>query len=240
MRKKRPGRAGHDRWLVSYADFITLLFAFFVVLFATSESNKSKKAELAASIESAFSEMGIFEVHAKPRVAMERHGTDVGSYIARSAAPPSKLAEVRQRLEEAARPEIDRGVIGFHDSPRGLVISLQEAGFFDSGAADVRPPALPVLNRIAAALPETTLRVEGHTDDVPIHTVQFSSNWELSSARASSVARLLLLHANVHAERMSVAGYAEFHPAVSNATAEGRARNRRVDIVLLNGRGDGP
>jgi chemotaxis protein MotB len=142
---------------------------------------------------------------------------------------------VKQRLEEVAQPEIDHGVIGIHESADGLVVSLEEAGFFDSGAAEIRPSALPVLNRIAGVLPETALRVEGHTDDVPIHTPQFASNWELSSSRASSIARLLLLHGNVHAEQMSVAGYAEFHPATSNATPEGRARNRRVDIVLLSG-----
>jgi chemotaxis protein MotB len=113
------------------------------------------------------------------------------------------------------------------------VISLQEAGFFDSGSAAVRPVALPVLNRIAAILPDVPLRIEGHTDDEPIHTPQFASNWELSSSRASSIARLLLYHDNVHAEEMSVAGYAEYHPVADNSTAEGRARNRRVDIVLL-------
>jgi chemotaxis protein MotB len=90
-----------------------------------------------------------------------------------------------------------------------------------------------VLERIAATLPESALRVEGHTDDFPIHTAQFASNWELSSARASCIARLLLTHPNVHPELMSVAGYAEFHPVASNATVEGRARNRRVDIVVL-------
>jgi chemotaxis protein MotB len=140
---------------------------------------------------------------------------------------------LEQQLEAAARAEISSGVIAIHDSPSGLVVSLQEAGFFDSGAVGIRPSAVPVLNRIAAVLPESALRVEGHTDDVPIHTAQFASNWELSSSRASSIARLLLLHPNIHADRMSVAGYAEYHPVASNATAEGRARNRRVDIVLL-------
>ena len=143
------------------------------------------------------------------------------------------MLEVRQRIEDAARPEIDSGVIGIHESPNGLVVSLEEAGFFDSGAAGIRPSALTVLDRIAAVLPESELRVEGHTDNVPIHTAQFASNWELSSSRASSIARLLLVYPNVHAENMSVAGYAEFHPAASNDTPEGRARNRRVDIVLL-------
>ena len=233
MRKKRQGRVSHERWLVSYADFITLLFAFFVVLFATGESDKSKKVQLAASIESAFNEMGIFEAHTKFPPQRDPP-VDGREYAAHSAiASPEDREEIKRHLEEAAQPDIDRGIIGIHDSANGLVISLQEAGFFDSGAVDVRPSALPVLNRIAAALPVTALRVEGHTDDVPIHTAQFASNWELSSSRASSIARLLLLHVNVHADNMSVAGYAEFHPATSNATAEGRARNRRVDIVLL-------
>jgi chemotaxis protein MotB len=236
IRKKRQGRVSHDRWLVSYADFITLLFAFFVVLFATGQSDKSKKVELAESIQSAFSEMGIFEAHTKePPLPVPQKDGAGGYATLPAAAVPENMLTVRQHLEEAAQPEIDRGVIGIHNSAIGLVVSLQEAGFFDSGAAGVRPSALPVLNRIAAALPETALRIEGHTDDVPIHTAQFASNWELSSSRASSIARLLLLHTNVHAEQMSVAGYAEFHPAASNANAEGRARNRRVDIVLLNG-----
>jgi chemotaxis protein MotB len=146
---------------------------------------------------------------------------------------PGSIATVQRAIEEAARPEIAAGWIGLHESPEGLVISLQEAGFFDSGAAEIRSSALPVLDRIADVLPQTAVRVEGHTDNVPIHTGQFASNWELSSARASSIARLLLVHDNVHAELLSVAGYAEFHPAADNGTSEGRARNRRVDLVLL-------
>jgi chemotaxis protein MotB len=227
----------HDRWLVSYADFITLLFAFFVVLFATGQSDKHKKVQLAASIQTAFHQMGLFEVRSDsptladiPGIGGSAQAPDLASPL--PATPQSMLA-VRQQIEQTARPEIDRGVIAVHESPNGLVISLQEAGFFDSGAAAIRPSALPVLDRIATVLPQSALRVEGHTDNVPIHTVQFASNWELSSSRASSIARLLLLHANIHAENMSVAGYAEFHPVTSNDTVEGRARNRRVDIVLL-------
>lgn len=217
-RKRRKGQVSHERWLVSYADFITLLFAFFVVLFATGQSDKRKKTELAESIQAAFSQMGFFESHAKAESIDAR---------------PESLPKMRQRLMEIARPELVSGVIAIHDSPNGLVISLHEAGFFDSGSASVRSSALPVLSRIAAILPDVPLRVEGHTDDVPIHTAQFASNWELSSSRASTIARLLLDHANVHAEAMSVAGYAEYHPVADNSTAEGRARNRRVDIVLL-------
>jgi len=145
------------------------------------------------------------------------------------------MSKVMKQLQEAAQPEIDRGVIRLRKTPEGLVVSLEEAGFFDSGAANIRSSALPVFDRVAAALPDTPLRVEGHTDNVPIHTGQFASNWELSSSRASSIARLLLLHENVHPDKLSVAGYAEFHPADSNDTPEGRAHNRRVDIVILNG-----
>lgn len=212
-RKRHPVKVNHERWLISYADFITLLFAFFVVLFATGQSDRHKKAELAASIQSAFAEMGIFDTHTDPRPLVE--------------------TKIMQQLLQATAPENQSGAISIRESDTGLVISLAEAGFFESGTAAIRPSSLPVLNRIAELLPETSVQVEGYTDDVPIHTAQFASNWELSSARASSIAQLLLTHANVRADRMSVAGYAEFHPMVSNATASGRERNRRVDIVLL-------
>ncbi len=237
MRKKRQGKVSHERWLVSYADFITLLFAFFVVLFATGQSDKHKTVQLAASIQTAFHQIGLFEARSDLQNFADIPGIDgaakASAVTSTSPATAQSMLAVKKQIEEAARPEIDHGVIGIHESANGLVVSLQEAGFFDSGAAGIRPSALPVLDRIAAVLPQSALRVEGHTDNVPIHTAQFASNWELSSSRASSIARLLLLHANVHAENMSVAGYAEFHPAMSNDTAEGRARNRRVDIVLL-------
>ncbi len=237
MRKKRRAHVNHDRWLVSYADFITLLFAFFVVLFATGQSDKRKTAELAVSIQAAFSQMGIFVPRSGvPRAT--RTVADAGFAATSKLAPPmsssaESMAMMKRHIELAAGPEIATGVVSVRESAATLVISLREVGFFDSCAADIRSSALPVLNRIAAVLPETALRVEGHTDNVPIHTPQFASNWELSSARASSIARLLLLHPNVHAEQMSVAGYAEYHPVGSNATAAGRARNRRVDVVAL-------
>jgi chemotaxis protein MotB len=237
MRKKKQRHVSHERWLVSYADFITLLFAFFVVMFATTQSDRHKEAQLAASIKVAFQQMGLFDVRSQLATGDDARKTGASAPTPDLAQPlavtPQSLLMVKRQIEAAAQGEIDSGVIGIHEIPNGLVISLQEAGFFDSGVADIRPSALTVLNRIAAVLPRCVLRVEGHTDNIPIHTAQFASNWELSSARASSIARLLLVHPNVHAEDMSVAGYAEFHPATNNDTAEGRARNRRVDIVLL-------
>ena len=234
-RRKKPEPASHDRWLVSYADFITLLFAFFVVLFASGQADRKKQAQLATSIQTAFKQMGIYDTRGKAGGAT----ASVGAWVAPAplaepmAGTGQAMSALMERLNAAAQREIADGLIAIRESDGGLTVSLQEAGFFDSGAAGVRPTALPVLERIAEVLPDCALRVEGHTDDVPISTAQFASNWELSSSRASSIARLLLRHANVRPEQMSVAGYAEFHPVANNATAEGRAKNRRVDIVIL-------
>jgi chemotaxis protein MotB len=116
----------------------------------------------------------------------------------------------------------------------GTVISLKEAGFFASGSADVRSASLPLLAAVAASLPSGPLRVEGHTDNVPIHTQQFATNWELSSVRATTIARYLLDHGAANPAQLAATGYSEFHPIASNATEDGRAKNRRVDIILLS------
>jgi chemotaxis protein MotB len=110
---------------------------------------------------------------------------------------------------------------------------LHEAGFFQSGSAEIRATSIPVLSMLAAILPPGPLRVEGHTDNVPIHTAQFATNWELSTARATAIARLLLERGPLDPVNLSAAGYAEFHPVASNATDGGRLQNRRVDIILL-------
>jgi len=238
-RKKKHEHVNHERWLVSYADFITLLFAFFVVLFSAGQADKKKQAQMASSITQAFSQNGMFDAHTKLPPLTDAPGVTPASNVSPLAIPPldaqAEMAKVKQHLAEAAKHEIGSGMIGIHEGKHGLTISLQEAGFFDSGSAEVRPDAIAVLDRIAAALPETGLRVEGHTDNVPIATEKFASNWELSSARASTIARLLLKHANVSPEKISVAGYAEYHPVADNATPEGRAKNRRVDLVVESG-----
>ena len=117
----------------------------------------------------------------------------------------------------------------------GLVISLREIGFFDSGSAELRATSEAAVQRIAEVLSAQTnnIRIEGHTDNVPIHNAQFASNWELSTARATEMIRLFITHYDLPATRLSAAGYAEYHPVPSNETAEGRAQNRRVDIVVL-------
>jgi chemotaxis protein MotB len=238
-RKKKHEHVNHERWLVSYADFITLLFAFFVVLFSAGQADKKKQARMASSIQQAFSQNGIFDVHTKLPPLTDAPGSTPSDAAAPLAIPmedgQAEMVRVKQRLASAAAREIANGMIAIHEGRDGLTISLNEAGFFDSGSAEVRPEALEVLDRIASALPAAGLRVEGHTDNVPIATMQYASNWELSSARASSIARLLLRNGNVKPDRLSVAGYAEFHPLADNSTAEGRSKNRRVDLVVETG-----
>jgi chemotaxis protein MotB len=119
--------------------------------------------------------------------------------------------------------------------PDGLVISLREVGFFDSGSADIKANSLTAFTRMANLLAqnEYRIRIEGHTDNVPIHNQRFADNWELSTARATEMIRLLITKYNFPAERLSAAGYAEFHPVADNRTDTGRAQNRRLDIVIL-------
>ena len=243
-KKKHPEHVNHERWLVSYADFITLLFAFFVVLFASSQSDKQKQIKLAAAMQTAFTPLGAFEAHSKTPPL-----TDVSGVAAADAKPaaltpplPTTGAETPEQTEkrlkkflaeQIAAGHISPGSITMRITPDGLVISLHEAGFFPSGSAEVRAAAVPMLSLLAATLPAGPMRVEGHTDNVPIHTAQFATNWELSTTRATAIARLLLDRAPIDPVNLSAAGYAEFHPVASNATEDGRTQNRRVDIILL-------
>jgi len=251
-RKKKEAHVNHERWLVSYADFMTLLFALFVVLFASGQADKKKEQALGAAIASAFNQMGIFETHSEaPPVQPGASVASVEAQIsAQGSAPEGVMPEsttstdiglaaqyraLHDQLRQMLAVQLKNGSISVRDTADGMVISLKEAGFFDSGSASVRPETLPVVAHIAAALaPEPfSVRIEGHTDNVPIHTAHFDSNWELSTARASAVTRIFLAQAHINPAAISAAGYAEYHPIAANDTAEGRAQNRRVDIIVL-------
>jgi len=145
------------------------------------------------------------------------------------------MGTLQKQLTGALGPEIQRREVVLKAQREGLVVSLREIGFFDSGSADVRPASEAAVRRIAEVLSAqpNNVRIEGHTDNVPIHNSHFASNWELSTARATEMTRLFITHYNFPATRLSAAGYAEFHPVASNDTVEGRAQNRRVDIVVL-------
>jgi len=242
-RKKKHEHVNHERWLVSYADFITLLFAFFVVLFASSQADKKKQLQLSAAMQTAFTPLGSFEAHStKPPLAIgasaQANVTPAPMALPLPSTSIETAEETEQHLrkllaEQVAAGQIPAGSVTMHTTSEGLVISLHEIGFFASGSAEVRPAALATLSRLAATLPVGPLRIEGHTDNVPIHTAQFATNWELSTARATAIARLVLEHGRINPTDLSAAGYAEFHPIASNTTEQGRTQNRRVDIILL-------
>ncbi len=246
-KKKHPEHVNHERWLVSYADLLTLLFAFFVVLFASSVSDKKKTAQMAAAMQTAFTEHGVFEAHAAtpplepgggnsqgtPAPLMEPVQMAPGSTGTGFGKNSPAAKAVQQQMQKALGAALGKGAATIHDGPDGLTISLHEAGFFGSGTAEIDPKMLSVLAGIAASLPDRDLRVEGHTDNVPVHNDRFQSNWELSTARAATVAQILMSRSHVSPARFSLAGYGPFRPVAGNDTAQGRAQNRRVDIVLL-------
>ena len=242
MRKKAQSHVSHERWLVSYADFITLLFAFFVVLFASSRGDKRKQVQVADAMKSAFTEMGVFEPHSKTLAIGAAGGastTGKPKPIALSAADqtPEQLKKALDQMidGQVSQGKLAKGSVTTHITPDGLVISLHDAGFFASGSSEVNASSLHILTTIVSALPNRPIRVEGHTDNVPIHTQQFATNWELSTARASAIARFIIDRRSIDADKLSAAGYAEFHPVATNDTDEGRTQTRRVDIIVLSG-----
>lgn len=245
QRRQNANHVSHERWLVSYADFITLLFAFFVVMYAFAKADERKQAQVSQAIDTAFRSMGMFHDH--PGEHAKRIDGLTGEADTTPALQPvmeedlespakarDDLWHIRREIASKLQGEVQQGSVFISMGKDGLVISLREAGFFDSGSAKPHPRTRAVLAAIGDALADTGMdvHVEGHTDTEPIHNAQFDSNWELSAARATSIARMLLnLHA-VPPESLSAAGYGEFHPVATNQTAAGRAQNRRVDLVI--------
>jgi chemotaxis protein MotB len=244
-RHKKAEHANHERWLVSYADFITLLFAFFVMMYAHSQTDRQQAARISQAFREAMAEGRI--THALARLlkseppSVPRKESDDSS-PAMTPARPNKdielLPSLRQ-LNETLKKEIEAGRLEVRMEKRGLVISLREATFFPSGGDTVEPSTLPVLAAIAKEIQKhpNPIRLEGHTDSVPIHTARFRSNWDLSAARGIAMLELFEQRFGVDRSRMAIAGFAETAPVASNDTEEGRRRNRRVDIVVLNEEG---
>jgi chemotaxis protein MotB len=238
MKRRAKAHANHERWLVSYADFMTLLFAFFVVMYAASQVDNGKIGKLAYAIQLAFKDLGIFSAASSktPRVTSAGPQDSLPSVKGLpDFASMSNLAKLQKQISDTLADQIKKGEVGVKVGREGLVVSLREVGFFDSGSADVKLKSEPSLERVAKVLEAGpyNLRIEGHTDTVPIHHGRYDSNWELSTARATELIKLFITSYGFPPERLSAAGFAEFHPVASNDTVEGRALNRRVDIVVL-------
>jgi chemotaxis protein MotB len=233
----------NDRWLVSYADFITLLFAFFVVLYASSRADQNKQTQIAHSIQSAFQALGVFpspvpdhSTHsADPQHTVPPVDVVLGDDLSASPAVRQDLQRLQGQLTSLLSSQVAQHIVALKLGRDGLVISLRESGFYDSGSALPHPQAKDTLDQVAAKVTATPydIRIEGHTDNIPIHTAQFDSNWELSTARATELAKIFIVDYHFAPARLSAAGFAEYHPVAGNDTAEGRSQNRRVDIIVL-------
>lgn len=254
-KKKPPEPENHERWLVSYADFITLLFAFFVVMFASSQADKAKAQQVSHSVRQAFQDGGISTlVHSvlggapgelgQGNAQMRGPGgaetaTHTGEEEGVDPGKEGELAELGAAMELLVKnlaTEIKDGQMQVSMEPRGLVISFREQAFFASGAAAISRGNIASIGKVAKVvrmLPNP-FRMEGHTDSVPIHNSAYKSNWELSAARSIAMLEVFANEYQIPRERMSIAAYAENAPVSSNDTEEGRKRNRRVDIIVLN------
>lgn len=200
--------ASRDRWLISYADLVTLLLALFIVLYAASD--RERAVQIAQSF------------------AAQNTGGD-------GILPGTNSSEEKRADARILENPVLMQKTKMRQTSRGLIVSISEAGFFAPGEAAIGAEAETVIEAVAEALKNesTPIRVEGHTDSTPISNSRFPSNWELSTARAASVLARLIEH-EISPERLSAAGYAGFQPVADNAAPEGRAQNRRVDIVILN------
>jgi chemotaxis protein MotB len=261
-KKKHPEHVNHERWLVSYADFITLLFAFFTTMYAISTVDAQKAGRLVQSMRASF-DMPMFTPGSETLNISNGDGTGASlskDLVQNIQAPTDKMQSGAQlklktnfmpntnprgevktlsRLAEkvagiVAEKKIS-GRVRTRLETKGLIISL-DGTFFDSGDDQLKAEGRELMDALGSDLIALggQVRIEGHTDNVPIHTDRFPSNWELSTARATWIVVYLIDKFNFPRERIYPAGYAEFRPIGANDTPEGRARNRRVDIVVLN------
>ena len=251
IRRTRPVEdevENHERWLVSYADFITLLFAFFVVMYSVSSVNQGKYRVLSESLSSSFGEgarsldpIQIGELvraditHTEPMSGVGEGSRNKQADLSDDFDDRARLVRISNQIEEVLSPFIDQELIDIKRDDLWVEIEMKSSLLFRSGGADLADEALPLLGKISEILREVpnSLQVEGYTDNLPINTIEFPSNWELSAARAASVVHRLV-HGGVDPRRLSAIGYGEFQPIADNRFEEGRYQNRRVMLVLLS------
>jgi chemotaxis protein MotB len=243
-RKREEEHENHERWLVSYADFITLLFAFFVVMYALSSLNEGKYKVLSDSMTNAFRNV---TVNATGQVIIPQTAPPTPPRI---VAPPKpaqpqpkadpvkqeqreKMKNVAKDIMEALAPLVREGKVRVLETSRGVTIEIADSALFSVGQAQLNIESTRALRAVAdvIATSDFPVTIEGHTDNVPIKTAQFPSNWELSAVRATTVLRIFA-DAGVPPDRLTAIGYGETRPVEPNDSIEGRARNRRVSIQI--------
>lgn len=250
-RRKEEEHENHERWLVSYADFITLLFAFFVVMYAISSVNEGKYRVLSDSISSAFRNIpgstagAMVQVNPNAPVPVAIPFKKPQPPVVKSDVNREKnkqlLRNKAKEITDALAPLVQQGQVRVTEGALGITVEINASVLFDSGEARLQLPAVRALTAVGQILATTDfpITVEGHTDNAPISTLLFPSNWELSGARAASVVRLFV-DTGVDPRRLTATGYAEQRPVADNASLEGRQRNRRVAITMESRTPDTP
>ena len=233
-RKFEESAENHERWLISYADFITLLFAFFVVMYAISSINEGKYRVFSVSLGDAFGGT------AKSTAAPETQSITLPTILQRKRTEAmkrekEKLTRLATDLKSTLAPLVKEGKVRVTQNSRGVSVEINASVLFDPGDATLQPESTTALRQLAQILKADphAVQVEGHTDTTPISNALFPSNWELSAVRASSVVRLFV-DAGVPPERLTAVGYSANVPVAPNDTPEGRARNRRVAVTILS------
>lgn len=237
-RRQTSGKANHERWLLTYSDLITLLMVFFVVMYALSNLNAKKFQAVALSLSHAMGGGG--------QSVLNEPGTSLAPGISGSSLiedmqmtmetkEASDLEKIRKELQAYIDENGLNDKVSVNLEDRGVVLSFKDVALFPLGSAELTPDARELINKTGQILKKAPqfIRVEGHTDNLPINTAQFPSNWELSVTRATRVVQELIKELDFHPDRLSAAGYGEFRPKSPNDSNENRQRNRRVDIVVL-------
>jgi len=232
--------SNREKWVLPYADFVTVLLCFFIVMYSLSSVDAEKFAALARALQHSLGGRGTVLIEAPDAsIGPDSYNPielDRGISQVHDTAFLAQIASVQQQVQELMDEAGLTAQIEMFTEERGLVISVQDTVLFSSGSAKLTPQAREVMDKLGLILLQTPnyIRIEGHTDNVPINTPRFSSNWELSVARATSVVQYLIARHNFPPERLSATGYGEYRPKATNATAEGRQKNRRVDFVILS------
>ena len=233
-RRREEEPINHDRWLVSYADFITLLFAFFVVMYSISSINEGKYKVLSDSMEGIFSqpERAIKPIPVGDERFKGQSDSDDGESGSGSVAQ-DPLASIAEQIRDQFDGLLGDGKLHVRANEMWLELELSSSLLFPSGDAIPHQDAFDIIEKISSILApfDNPIQVEGFTDNLPISTAQYPTNWELSAARAASIVRMLVMD-GVQPERLAAVGYGEFQPSADNADAAGRARNRRGGLVI--------
>ena len=243
-RRRQEEPENQDRWLVSYADFMTLLFAFFTVLYATSQSDTKKQEQFEHSIKQnmSFGLMGGNDESFFDNINRPTVGSLFKPLMLTYPKPGASSAEVENYVEAKLDKSLDKTekeqmLGGLHHDSVGVRIQIAANRLFPSGSAELRSDSLMALDKIADILKDSRRRliVEGHTDDQPIRNEHYPSNWELSAARATKIVRYLIMKHQIPAERMTAVAYADQKPLVPNDSEVNRSRNRRIEVMIVTG-----